>query len=500
MSLNKNGNDKLSGVKAFASKIFDALSSLELAIVVILLIALVSAIGTFVEAKHGTEIASLLVYRSWTFTSILVLFALNLAFAAFSRWPWRRHHIGFLVTHLGLIILLVGGWITREFGVDGTIALGPEESASVVRVPKNYFNVFISRGGSNYERLLSQHLEFNPLREFRGQQSWNLSLAKAGKVDQFIRVELLDWWPYALRKVGVRLNTEQGAGVPAVHFRLLSSRANLNEWLFLNGIQGSTLDMGPARVRFQQSKPASASAYDKKTLIIYIESSEDKAPKVALVDGPDKPLRFLGTAELNKPLALGWMDFSLVIDEFYQKASPYTEYERAKKRNDTVEVIKVAIGGDERWVELGAAVQVMKGDDVYYAQFAMMEVPLGFSIGLQDFQVHFYEGSRQAKSYESRVNVTHPSFALKDITIKMNEPLHHGGFTFYQSSYSTDNEGKPVISVLSVNYDPGKWINYLGCTMLVLGILLMFYFKPIYSGRNKLIRKTIGSMKEGLKS
>jgi cytochrome c biogenesis protein ResB len=91
---------------------------------------------------------------------------------------------------------------------------------------------------------------------------------------------------------------------------------------------------------------------------------------------------------------------------------------------------------------------------------------------LKNFSVGRYPGTMMAMSYESVVDV-----AGQEHVISMNEPLKHAGFTFYQASFQEDESGKPFLSVLSVNYDPGRWIKYLGSIILVLGIILLFYEK-----------------------
>ena len=61
----------------------------------------------------------------------------------------------------------------------------------------------------------------------------------------------------------------------------------------------------------------------------------------------------------------------------------------------------------------------------------------------------------------------------------MNEPLVHGGYTFYQASYQMQ-EGRPPVSIFAVNYDPGRRVKYGGSILMVLGILVMFYMNPHY--------------------
>ena len=166
--MNLDEKPRVSWLSRAAAWIFDTLASVELAVFVILAIAAVSAVGTVVESKHGAAVASLLVYRSPIFTAILVLFLLNLAFAAFSRLPWKRHHIGFLVTHLGLITVIVGSVATRYWGVDGNIAFGPGEAARSVRLDANFVNVFAPPGRGTHDRLPSQKVEVHQLRPLPG--------------------------------------------------------------------------------------------------------------------------------------------------------------------------------------------------------------------------------------------------------------------------------------------------------------------------------------------
>jgi len=75
--------------------------------------------------------------------------------------------------------------------------------------------------------------------------------------------------------------------------------------------------------------------------------------------------------------------------------------------------------------------------------------------------------------------------------ISMNEPLYYGGDFFYQASYQLQENGPPI-SVFSVNYDPGRWVKYLGSIIMVLGIMLMFYFNPHYWD------KILGSQKKAV--
>ena len=63
------------------------------------------------------------VYGAPWFNFWLTLLSANLTVSALSRWPWRQHHVAFLVTHLGIITLLSGALIGRIFGTEGSVTL-----------------------------------------------------------------------------------------------------------------------------------------------------------------------------------------------------------------------------------------------------------------------------------------------------------------------------------------------------------------------------------------
>lgn len=124
-------------------------------------------------------------------------------------------------------------------------------------------------------------------------------------------------------------------------------------------------------------------------------------------------------------------------------------------------------------------------DAVYRISYDVDRKPLGFELALDDFQVGFDPGTEQASSFRSDVRLTDKTAGIvaKPITISMNEPLTHKGYTFYQSSYErmrdprTDRETGRFASVFQVAVDPGRRIKYLGCILVVLGAFVQFYMR-----------------------
>lgn len=86
------------------------------------------------------------------------------------------------------------------------------------------------------------------------------------------------------------------------------------------------------------------------------------------------------------------------------------------------------------------------------------------------------------KTYESKVVVKEDNRTIKEASIRVNHPLHHGGYHFYQTDY--DHEGH-TYTVLSVVSDRGMWLVYLGFVLLVFGTAWHCWFGFVVPKRNR---------------
>ena len=108
-------------------------------------------------------------------------------------------------------------------------------------------------------------------------------------------------------------------------------------------------------------------------------------------------------------------------------------------------------------------------------RFGNERLPLGFSLRLVRFQRGMNPGRMGDASFASRVRLIDPHEGInEEREISMNEPHSHGRYTFYQSSFQELGGGKSA-SILSVAYDPGRTLKYLGSLMICLGTCVMFY-------------------------
>lgn len=110
-------------------KAFEFFASLKLALLLLAVLIVASAVGTWYESKLNADVAREYVYNAWWFNSWMVVLVINLFCAAAIRYPWKPYQTGFVITHAGIIILLIGGMIDRRWGIEGYIELNRGEAA-----------------------------------------------------------------------------------------------------------------------------------------------------------------------------------------------------------------------------------------------------------------------------------------------------------------------------------------------------------------------------------
>lgn len=118
-----------------AYRVFEFLSSLKLAIVLMLWLMAECIAGTFIESQVNADAARYFVYGSWPFTILLALLALNILCAALIRFPWKRYQTGFVVTHLGLLTILAGSLMTARGHLDALLSVEKGETRSTYKDP-----------------------------------------------------------------------------------------------------------------------------------------------------------------------------------------------------------------------------------------------------------------------------------------------------------------------------------------------------------------------------
>ncbi len=114
-------------------RVITMVGSLKLTVGLLLVMLVVLAAGTIVESLHGREAAAR-VYGSMGFFTLLLVFAINLVASIASKWPWGKMRIGFIITHLSMVVILIGSLTTEFAKVDGRLALWEGQSSDSLYV------------------------------------------------------------------------------------------------------------------------------------------------------------------------------------------------------------------------------------------------------------------------------------------------------------------------------------------------------------------------------
>ena len=111
------------------------LGSLRFAVFLILSLAALLGFSTVMESLHGTPFAQKFFYNARWFDVFLSLLWINIFCSTLTRFPFKKHHTGFVITHIGILLLLFGALLSRIFGVEGQITLFEGEEKNRVVQP-----------------------------------------------------------------------------------------------------------------------------------------------------------------------------------------------------------------------------------------------------------------------------------------------------------------------------------------------------------------------------
>lgn len=104
---------------------------------------------------------------------------------------------------------------------------------------------------------------------------------------------------------------------------------------------------------------------------------------------------------------------------------------------------------------------------------------LGLSAGEQaadEVRLLFREPEGDVRDYKSDLSVLKDGNEVARKVIEVNDPLHYGGYHFYQNAYRIDQEQYTILGVVS---DTGLELVYAGFVLLCGGVFYQFWLEPI---------------------
>ena len=298
-------------------KLIKKMASLYLAVFILSGLAVLTAIGTIVEAKYNdANAAGALVYKTpWMFF-FMGLLVVNLTSVMIDRWPWQRKHLSFILAHIGIIILIFGSWVTMQYGLDGNVRVPIGGSSKWVQIPVNEFTVWATYDGSHFSNVFKKETDF---------------LKNPPSVDRPLTVPLdrgflkvIGYKPYVFANRRI-INSQNNSKGSAVRFHLYNDRASVNDWL-LQERKGEPVSfpMGPARVvlaKFPTEKISANEIYLQETngkLEYTIYYRDDRTPKKGFVNEGEE-------------IDTGWMGLKFHLLRFYPYADVEWDFDETSK-------------------------------------------------------------------------------------------------------------------------------------------------------------------------
>jgi hypothetical protein len=460
--------------RSLFDRLYDGFASLRLAVVVMSTLGLVCLSATIYESKHGTAAAQRDVYMTWWFAGILTLLGLNIFCAMMKRYPWKAHHTGFVMAHIGILTLLVGSLVSLHFGMDGNMALFEGETTDRVALLNKSLQVVMPGREPGVFPVQFEKRPPAPGRERRfDMPGGDLTLVAE------------DFWPH------VQIKEEfapAAAGPPALHFLLDNPFAKQDGWLGAGEPSTSRISFGPAAVSLRtvasdEEAGKAAAPEGGNEVVFLVAPSGTLFYAIGTREGPGPR----GTVKEGEAVATPWMGMKVVVQRFLPHASHHhavspAPLPREERRQPAVKVHLEGGGGRSasEWVPWTELRDLTIGGQTARVGYRAPEVSVPFRVTLLDFNSDKYPGSSMAATYESWVRVDDPDRGVSEHHISMNHPLHYRGYIFFQSSFV---EGEPMVSIFSVARSPGLPLVYVGTTLISCGVIWMFYLKPYFARR-----------------
>ncbi|MCB9799865.1 MAG: cytochrome c biogenesis protein ResB [Candidatus Omnitrophica bacterium] len=218
--------------------LFRFFASLQLAVFLLGTLMIIFSVGTFVESLQGARAAKILVYDTSWMTAVLFLLMLNLIASALDRLPWGKKHIGFVMTHLGIILILAGSFMTQHFMLDATMPVIEGRSEHKVTLDEPVIYLFSEKKQKEWRVPLPKHAF-----AWQGRQV----LHDAEDPDFPVKVSILSDYPKARIKETI---VETQTGPAAVHLKLKNSFMEQALWLVKDDRAMNQVQMGPALFKF----------------------------------------------------------------------------------------------------------------------------------------------------------------------------------------------------------------------------------------------------------
>ncbi|MBK8484919.1 MAG: cytochrome c biogenesis protein CcsA [Saprospiraceae bacterium] len=450
----------------FLMKIYDGLVSTRSAGLYLILFAIAIGAATFIENDYGTSAAQKVVFKSWWFELLLLLFGITIIANIFKYRIIQQKKWSILTFHASIIVILLGSAITRYSSFEGIMHIRENESSNEFLSSETYLQFEVNNKGNKYR--IDEKVLFASLGNNKFKRTYQIE-------QDLLELKVLDFIPNPQH-----IMVTDDAGLPTL--KIVIGGMQGREEYYLHA--GETKKFRGTVFNFGKTELAQAIniKYQNDTLyfntpVALSQMQMATQKRDSIIPGSYQPL-------LLRSLYSGG-ETNFVIGDFNPKAKLELTSSSRKMKGESLGGLHLNItkNGEETSFYVygnasgpGQIQQVQLGDTEFLFAYGAKQMEIPFSIKLRDFIMDRYPGTNSASSYASEVTlIDNRSNHKEEHRIFMNHILDYDGFRFFQSSFDQDELG----TYLSVNHDAwGTRISYLGYILLTLGMLFTL-FSPI---------------------
>lgn len=471
-------------------RLIHLLGSLKLALLLLATIAIACAVATFTESRFDSGVARVWIYKAPWFIAWLGVLCINLFAVTLTRWPWQKKHTGFIITHYGIILLLIGAVIGSKFGYEGNVTLRTDGQPQQ-RIITDRSCLQVESPADSYLYLLPLDTRFlNPSTES----------------PKYLPV------PGTPLRIGIDAVSESLVPEPKL-VPASGKAAGVGVLIgFTSGMMHQSLHVG---LGTGEGAPKTHQFFGRAEIVLVASPSElpthapdGKKPWLDLFPGKDQGSLFYrlgrgntvsssGQLKSGDQLPLGWADWRLQLMEISPDrkivSSPAPNQKDASKKSEGgVPGFHAFLSspdgsrGEAAWVASGEVVPLILGRDLVRLGYGLELKPIPFSISLTGFQVPRDEGTETPSDFRATVQFKNlKSGDEKSGVIRMNHPASYPGgllanitgfnHKFSQAEWNPEDLKETTLQVL---YDPGWFFKWVGSLAICLGITTMFYIRP----------------------
>jgi len=478
--------------------IYNILFSTRLTAILFLAFAASMGIATFIENDYGTQSSKALVYNSWWFELIMLIFVVNFIGNIVRFRLYRKEKWTVLLFHLSFILILIGAGITRYISYEALMPIKEGATSNVMLSEKTYFSVTVDDGKVQkgpiekvylFAQEPSSEARFIPLTSrflnfIRGGNKFSINTDFKGNP---VAVNYVNFIPNAFEEF-----VREDDGEEFLHFVESGGGGRHDHYIK----KGEVANVHNALIAFENKTPGAINIFTENDSLRIDSPFEGSYMTMSTKQITQVSIDTVQTFNLRSLYTIANMQF-VVPEAPIKGALRLTSGDKDQYPADMLEV-EVSTANTKKNVRLFGNKYSTRPPERFMLDglnfrinYGSKQLELPFSIKLRDFQLDRYPGSMSPKSYASEVTVYDDGNNF-DFRIFMNNILDHKGFRFFQSSYN--DTGAVEETHLSVNHDfIGTWVTYIGYGLLFLGLFLILFSK---NTRFSDLRKRLDKLKK----